>query len=388
MTLRGVLVTVMMLIVVLAVLFFGVAPKQFDKMGNRVDSSVALSVRLEALKLHRSLTVADLHADPLLWRRDFLANNDYGHVDLPRLERGNVALQVFAAVTKVPMGQNYDANSGDSDKLTPLMVANMQPVDTWTSLYQRALYQVSKLKDYEAAAPDRLKMVRSRTDLVALLSSRKADGKPVGAIMALEGAHAIEGRMEYLDGLYEAGYRVFGLAHFFDNEVAGSMHGMEKHGLTELGRQAVARAEELGMVIDLAHASAATISDTLDIATRPVIVSHGGVRATCDVNRNLTDDQILRVADNGGLIGVGYWAGAVCDISTRGIVRAMLHIRDLVGVSYIGLGSDFDGFVTTGFDTSQLAGITQALMNAGFSENDIADIMGGNATKLFYQVLP
>ena len=388
MTLRGVLVTVMMLIVVLAVLFFGVAPKQFDKMGNRVDSSVALSVRLEALKLHRSLIVADLHADPLLWRRDFLASNDYGHVDLPRLERGNVALQVFAAVTKVPMGQNYDANSGGSDKLTPLMVANMQPVDTWTSLYQRALYQVSKLKDYEAAAPDRLKMVRSRADLVALLSSRKADRKPVGAIMALEGAHAIEGRMEYLDGLYEAGYRVFGLAHFFDNEVAGSMHGMEKHGLTELGRQAVARAEELGMVIDLAHASAATISDTLDIATRPVIVSHGGVRATCDVNRNLTDDQILRVADNGGLIGVGYWAGAVCDISTRGIVRAMLHIRDLVGVSYIGLGSDFDGFVTTGFDTSQLAGITQALMNAGFSENDIADIMGGNATKLFYQVLP
>ena len=220
------------------------------------------------------------------------------------------------------------------------------------------------------------------------MTQREQSDQPVGAIMALEGAHALEGKAENLQGLFDAGYRVFGLAHFFDNEVSGSMHGMEKYGLTELGREVVREAESLGMVIDLAHASPAAISDALDQATQPVIVSHGGVRATCDVNRNLTDEQILRIAENGGLIGIGYWDAAICDTTPAGIVAAMMHVRDLVGVSYLALGSDFDGAVLTRFDTSQLAVITQALMDADFSEEEIAAIMGGNAIRLFYQLLP
>jgi microsomal dipeptidase-like Zn-dependent dipeptidase len=380
------------LIVLTAVLVgvvFALLPARLDESMNIVDpAGLDLSVQPAAETLHRQLTVVDLHADPLLWRRDLLMHNDYGHVDLPRLEAGNVALQVFAAATKSPAGQNYDANPSDSDVMTGLMIANRQPPATWGSLYARALHQVGKLVELEQQVPGRLRIVRTATDLESLLEARNSGAGAVGAIMALEGAHALEGKLENLRGLFDAGYRVFGLAHFFDNEVAGSMHGMDKYGLTELGRQAVREAEALGMVVDLAHASPAAFSETLDMATRPVIVSHGGVRATCKVNRNLSDEQIRRVAANNGLIGIGYWDGAVCDISPAGIVAAMQHVRDLVGVSYLALGSDFDGSVLTRFDTSQLAVITQALLEAEFSEQEIAAIMGGNAVRLFYETLP
>lgn len=379
---------ILILVVIALVLFFGVMPTQVDKAANRADpGDLDLSVGAAALALHETLNVVDLHADPLLWRRDLLKEHDYGHVDIPRLVQGNVAVQVFAAATKSPANQNYDSNPSDSDMLTSLMVANLQPPATWGSLYERALYQAEKLRNLEKRAPDRLSFIRSAADLETLMSARAEKRRPVGGIMALEGAHALEGKLENLDGLYNAGYRIFGLAHFFDNEMAGSMHGLEKYGLTELGRQAIHRAEELGMIIDLAHSSPAAIHEVLDIATQPLIVSHGGVKATCDVNRNLDDDMIRRVAANGGLIGVGFWDAAVCNFSPQGIVAAMIHIRDLVGVSYIALGSDFDGGVLTRFDISQIAVITQALMEAEFSEDEIAAIMGGNAIKLFYQVL-
>ena len=379
----------LLVIFFLIVAFFTVVPGYLDRSMNRVDSEgSSLAVGEEATALHARLTVVDLHADPLLWRRNLLVENEHGHVDLPRLEAGNVAIQVFAAATKSPVGQNYDSNPSDSDIMTGLMIANRQPAATWINLYERALYQADKLAEMEARAPSRLKFLRSASDLEALVAVRAREGRPVGAIMALEGAHALEGRLENLQGLFDAGYRVLGLAHFFDNEVSGSMHGIEKYGLTELGREVVAQAEELGMIIDLAHASPAAMAEVLATTRRPVIVSHGGVQATCEVNRNLSDEQIQAIAANNGLIGIGYWDGAVCDTSPEGIVAAMTHVRDLVGVSYIALGSDFDGSVVTRFDTSQLSVLTQALLDAGFSEEDIAAIMGGNALRLFYELLP
>mgnify|MGYP001550596802 CR=1 FL=1 len=379
----------LLLLAVLVAGFFALVPTYLDKNMNRVDPlDSSLAVGEEAAALHARLTVIDLHADPLLWRRDLLVDNDYGQVDLPRLEAGNVAVQVFAAATKSPVGLNYDSNPSDSDMMTGLMIANLQPPATWTSLFERARYQARKLAELEQRAPQRLQVVRTAADLEALMSSRSREGRPVGAIMALEGAHALEGKPENLQRLFDDGYRVLGLAHFFDNEISGSMHGEDKYGLTELGRQVVAQAEEMGMIIDLAHASPAAMAEVLATTSRPVIVSHGGVQATCEVNRNLDDEQIKAVAANNGLIGIGYWDGAVCDTSPQGIVAAMTHVRDLVGASYIALGSDFDGSVATRFDTSQLAVITQALLDANFSEEEIAAIMGGNALRLLYQLLP
>ncbi|MEE4191875.1 MAG: membrane dipeptidase [Halieaceae bacterium] len=369
--------------------FFTLAPRHFDRLSNSVDRSIPLpEVSAAARALHQQLFIADLHADPLLWRRDLTEELSHGAVDLPRLLAGNVGLQVFGSVTKTPRGQNYESNPSDSDVLTYLVIGNLQPVATWTSLYERAIFHVGKLEDLQQRSGGQLKIIRNQDDLAMLVAAREQGQPLVGGLLALEGAQPLEGRLDNLQRLFDAGYRMIGLAHFFDNEVAGSMHGEEKYGLTALGRQVVERAEAMGMVIDLAHASPAAVSDVFDMATRPLVVSHGGVRAVCDANRNLTDVQLHRLAANGGVIGIGYWEAAVCDSSPAGIVAAMNHVRDTIGIQHIALGSDFDGAVTTRFDTSELAVLTQALMDAGYSDADIRAVMGGNVLRVLGQTLP
>ena len=192
----------------------------------------------------------------------------------------------------------------------------------------------------------------------------------------------LEGDIANLDRLYDAGFRMAGLTHFFDNDLAGSMHGIRKGGLTPLGRQVVTRMEAMGMVVDIAHLSPAGVTEVLKTARRPVGSSHGGVQATCKVNRNLSDDQIRGVAATGGLVGIGYWDAAICDTSPASIAKAMKHVRDLVGIQHVALGSDYDGATTVRFDTSHLVQVTQALIDAGFSDDEIRAAMGGNALRV------
>jgi microsomal dipeptidase-like Zn-dependent dipeptidase len=132
------------------------------------------------------------------------------------------------------------------------------------------------------------------------------------------------------------------------------------------------------MIVDVAHSSPATVAEVLAMARRPVVSSHGGVQATCKVNRNLSDAQIKGIAATGGLIGIGYWDGAVCDTSPAAIAKAIAHVRDLVGIDHVALGSDFDGAVTTGFDTAGLINVTQALVDRSFTPEEIRKVMGGN----------
>ena len=365
------------------------APAHFDAMTNQVTRDVPLpAVSERALALHETLFIADLHADPLLWRRDLSRRHDHGMVDLPRLLAGNVGLQVFGSVTKTPANQNYDSNPSDSDVLTALVIGNLQPIATWTSLYERSRYHARKLSALQAENSESLAVITSREELDALAQARLAGQAAVGALLGLEGAQAIEGNLDKLQGLFDEGYRMIGLAHFFDNEVAGSMHGEEKYGLTSLGREVVTKAESLGMVVDIAHSSPAAVADVFEMATKPVVVSHGGVKAVCAYNRNLTDDQLEKLAANGGVIGIGYWDAAVCDDTPAGIVKAMSHVRDLVGIEHLALGSDFDGAVATRFDTSELSVLTQALMDAGYSEADIRAVMGGNVLRVLRATLP
>ncbi|PTS77296.1 peptidase M19, partial [Sphingomonas sp. HMWF008] len=282
------------------------------------------------------------------------------------------ALQVFSSVTKTPKGQNYDANSGDTDNITALTIADLQPPRTWGSLLQRSLWHAQKLDRYAAGSNGQLRVIRTTADLDRLLADRASGKKVVGGMLSIEGLQDLEGKFSNLDVLYAAGFRMAGLAHFFDNDVAGSMHGEAKGGLTPLGRQVVRRMEAIGMVVDIAHSSHATIAEVLAMARRPVVASHGGVQATCKVNRNLTDAEIRGVARTGGVIGIGYWDAAICSTKPEAAAAAIAHVRDLVGIDHVGLGSDFDGAVTTGFDSSQIAAVTQALIDRGFSDADIA----------------
>ena len=368
-------------LLIAAILFFILAPGMVEKSMNKVQP-VALKITPRALALQKTLDVADMHADSLLWKRDLLARSDRGQVDLPRLQAGHYALQVFSSVTKTPKHQNYDANSGDTDNITQLVMADLQPVRTWNSLLQRSLYHAEKLKRFADRSNGQLRLITTPADLQKLVADRRADSGVVGAMLSIEGLQDIEGKIDNLDKLYAAGFRMAGLAHFFDNDIAGSMHGVKKGGLTPLGRAVVARMEKLGMVVDVAHASHQTVGEVIAMARRPIMSSHGGVQATCKVNRNLTDDEIRGIAKTGGVIGIGYWDAAICSNKPEDAAKAIAYVRDLVGIEHVGLGSDFDGAVTTGFDASQVAAITQALLDRGFSDDDIRKVMGGNVIRV------
>ena len=370
------------LIAAAALGFFGFAPGYVEGSMNQIDGKPLIAVSDEAKALHKTLQIVDLHSDTLMWNRDLNDSVSRGHMDFPRLQTGNVALQLFSSVTKTPKNQNYDGNGADTDNITLLTIAQLQPVKTWSSLAERSLYHAQKRDAAVAGSNGAIKAVDTAGQLDALLSARQKDKPAVGAMLTIEGLQNLEGKAANLDRLYDAGFRMAGLTHFFDNELAGSMHGLKKGGLTPFGRDIVKRMESKGMIIDIAHLSHTGVAEVLAMATRPVVSSHGGVQATCKVNRNLTDDEVRGVAKTGGVIGIGYWDGALCDTSPRAAAKAMKHVRDLVGIEHVALGSDYDGATTVRFDTSQLVQVTQALMDEGFSPAEIRAVMGENALRV------
>ncbi|HYP53573.1 MAG TPA: dipeptidase [Pyrinomonadaceae bacterium] len=389
-TRRKVAVAVALLLAAGLAVFFFVVPPVAERILNNVGHAPPYEASARARELHRLLLVADMHADSLLWGRDLLARATRGHADVPRLVEGNVALQVFATVTKTPRGLNIERNEGDSDNIIFAALAQRWPARTWRSLKERALYQATRLRRTAERSQGKLVVVETKGDLARHLErrAREPEAGLVAALLAVEGAHALEGDPSNVEALYAAGFRMMSPAHFFDNEMAGSAHGTAKGGLTGAGREMVRRMEARGMTVDLAHSSARTFDDVLAMATRPVVVSHTGVRGTCDNARNLSDGQLRGVARTGGLVGVGYWPTATCGEDARSIARAVRHAAGVVGVEHVALGSDFDGAVAVPFDTSGLAQLTDALIAEGFADEDIAKIMGGNFLRLLSETLP
>lgn len=355
---------------------------------NRTTFIAPYAASARARALHETLTVADLHADSLLWGRDLLARGDRGHVDVPRLIDGNVALQVFAASTKSPRHLNIERNTGDSDDVVLLAIAQGWPPATWRSLLARALHLAARADGFAARSGGRFAIIRTRADLAAHLARRTPSWPVTAGLLAIEGAHALDDDPANVDVVADAGYRMMSPSHFFDNAFGGSAHGVEKGGLTEAGREMVERMERRRMLVDVAHASAATIADVLAIASRPVIASHTGVRGVVDNARNLSDQQLRAIAETGGLIGIGFWPTASGGDDAGAIARSIRHATDVAGMDHVGLGSDFDGAVPTPFDASGLVQITDALIDAGFADEEIGKVMGGNVIRILGEALP
>ena len=376
-----------LLLLILLIAFFGVGAV-VERFLNRLDPVTLPEVTGAARALHASSLVADMHADSLLTGRDLLRRSRVGHVDLPRLQAGGVGLQFFTAATVAPLGLNIESNESDAfDLLTLLGIAQLSPF-AWRGPLGRAQLQADRLEATIAGSGGALVPVRTRADLEALLAQRARGGGPIGALVGIEGAHALEGDLANLDVVVARGFRMIGLTHFFDNEFAGSAHGVHKTGLTGLGRALVSRMQELGVLIDLAHVSPRSIDEVLAMATRPTVVSHGGVKGTCPSERTLSDEHVRAIAAGDGVIGIGYWETAICGREPRQVVAAMRHVVSLVGDDHVGLGSDYDGATTVGFDTSQLAALTQQLLDEGFSDESIRKILGGNVVRVLLEVLP
>lgn len=377
---------VLLVLVVLAFIFL---PGILEGQMNGIAATTRKAPSLRAKEFHKKLFVADMHADTLLWNRDLLKRSSRGHVDLPRLQQGNVGFQAFTIVTNAPRGMNNDRTDGNNLNLTtPLAILQLWPVRTWSSLTERTIYQCQKLDDAAARSQGNLMVIRTANDLKNFLERRKNAPSMVAGMLGVEGAHALDGKLENLDRVYDAGVRMMAPTHFFDNDLGGSAHGIEKGGLTPKGREWVKKMEQKKMIVDLAHASPKVIDDVLAMATRPVVVSHTGVRVTCGGLRNITDDQIRAISKTGGVICIGYFFAAVCGQDAKAIAKAIKHTVEIGGIDHVGLGSDYDGSVYTPFDTAHLDEITDALIEEGFSDEQIAKIMGGNILRVVQETLP
>ena len=380
------ILAILLLIYLLAIF---IAPPLFEKNLNLVEFKTPRQLSSEAKDLYYSLPfIADLHCDALLWDRDLTKRVNYGHVDFPRMQEANVALEAFTIVTKSPKGQNFTSNSTDTfDMITLLNFLQGRGPDKWFSLYERADYQARELHQFTKKFDDKFFVITSQKELQQYIEQRKTDKSLIAGFLGIEGAHCLEGKLENVQQLYDERIRMMAPTHFFDNKLGGSAHGISGEGLTEFGESVIKEMNRLNMIIDLSHISPKMIDDILELSTRPLIVSHTGVKGTKNSPRNLSDDHIIRIAEKGGLIGIGFFKGAV-NGEIIDIVAAIKYVRDLVGIEHVALGSDFDGAATTPIDITGLPYIVQGLMDADFPKQEIEAVMGENVKQFLLTNLP
>jgi len=373
----------MLALVAVYFLFVLIAPSILEKSKNKTTLAKPYVISDAAATLFSELSfVADLHCDALLWNRDLTKEQSYGHVDFPRMQKGNVALQAFTIVSKSPAGQNFYKNDGDSfDMITALSIGQGQSIRTWFSLFNRAIYQCKKLHRFAKRFNNQFIVVKSKSDFQRLLDRRKTGSNVIGGLLGVEGGHCLEGKIENVDKLYTAGVRMLGPTHFFDNEMGGSAHGLSGEGLSEFGFEVIRKMEEKSMIMDVAHSSEAIIDDILEHFNGPILTSHTGVKGTYETPRNLSDRHLQEIAKRGGIIGIAYFPGAIGNDGIPGIVRAMKYTRDLIGINHVALGSDFDGSVTTPFDITGFGLLVDEMLKQGFTAFEIKAIMGENVKR-------
>jgi membrane dipeptidase len=331
------------------------------------------------MELHREALVVDTHCDTLKclmpmftlprdsqWddRSDFGmgVRSSLGHIDLPRLREGGVDCQVFAI-------------SSVRERTRPYAL-------------RTAMEMISLFYGECEAHSDVVTPVTTHGEIL----EAAYEGK-VAAMLSIEGADIIEGKVGLLSVYHRLGVRMVGLVHSLRNELAdGVADERTGGGISMLGVEAVEELERLGMLIDVSHLSDAGFWDLIEIAKGPVMASHSNARAVCDHPRNMTDDMIRAMAERGGVMGMNFAPGFVhpTKATVQGVVNHIDHIVDLVGPDHVGLGSDFDGIPYTpeGLeDVTLMPNITAELVGRSYSDEDIKKILGLNHLRLMKEVL-
>jgi membrane dipeptidase len=323
----------------------------------------------EARALHARFPAIDLHADSLMWARwvgyDLQERHDPplpwaalgGHVDVPRLREGGIGAQFFGLVS-LPIGQRR-------------------------GLAAVVHEQIDALEQAVSTRPDRLRLARSREDVDAACAVGA-----VAALLGVEGAHALEGDLGELERLSHRGVRYLGLCHFSANEACYPAYGRgrrDTEGLTPFGKDVVRRCEALGIIVDLAHINRRGFLDACALATRPPIVSHAGVVGAHAHWRNVDDEQLRAVAERGGCVGVMFCPQFLGGDGLAPVVRHLDHIVHVCGEDAPALGSDWDGFIVPTSelrDAAHLPLLTDALLQAGWSDRAIAKVLRENALRV------
>lgn len=210
----------------------------------------------------------------------------------------------------------------------------------------------------------------------------------IAAFLSCEGGHGLEGRLERLDDLYGRGVRSFQLVHYAQNTL-GDVQTLPPvyNGLSPFGRDAVRKLNRLGMVVDVAHASFATVKATVEITTAPIMLSHSHLQSdTSPHPRLITVEHARLVSSTGGLIGA--WPSGFANRTLADFVDQTMRLIDAVGVDHVGLGTDMDGNFKPVFSNyRQLPDWAAGLRSKGLSEADLAKVVGGNAVRVLSQVL-
>jgi microsomal dipeptidase-like Zn-dependent dipeptidase len=386
---------------------------------------------LDWQQIHHEATIVDLHIHPSMQQQLFRRNLNLRYV-IDRTLHGN-PLNVRASFPLLHDG-GYDVifsalyvpERGIVDDFPIIKVFRLSRPRMWQKLIASPPYDatIKVMSDMEAAvaastADAAMQITRSVAELDAILSQPKGP-RPIAVIHAVEGAHSL-GRedasdgdvMSHLDTLYQRGVITITLAHFYPNRVVNPCYPFPEDiarlasnsalwrdptlGLTDLGKQVVERMIELGMLIDLSHATPAARSQIYDIADAsgrsvPLLATHAGAYAINPSPYNLTDWEIQRIARDGGVVGVifmPYWL--MPKESGQGLNFIARHIQYLVqvgGEDLAGIGTDFDGFSVPPDDldnVSQLSRLTQRLVADGHSESAIKKVLGGNALRAIRQ---
>lgn len=339
-----------------------------------------------ALELHRQVPVVDLLVGTVLFRRTFLEPAGRGHVDLPRLRAGGVRLVGMSIATRFPDLQGtLSAVQFLSLGVPPrLLRSDLALVREF----------VRRIDEWSSTSRGAFRVVRTGADLDVVL----APGGPVGAFIGVQGAQALQGDPRNVARLQAMGVRMLSLAHVMDNAMAGSGTGRRAGGLTPPGRQALAEAERVGVLVDLAHASSRTIRDAVALATVPPVLSHTGFveragsrsrwRRYSAATRNVPVADARLVAEAGGVVGVTAAAQLLGGESVRDFVDALRFAIDELGPDHVAIGSDMDGALRTVIDAAGMPRVTDGLLAAGVRDDVVAAVMGANAIHALRRVLP
>jgi membrane dipeptidase len=322
-----------------------------------------------ARKLHGEAIVADLHCDTvylfdgLKGPYQFAGENTLGHVDLPRLIRGGVNVQCFA-VCVIPQHKPCGA-----------LRRTLAYFEHFTRVMGENKGSVTIIRDLDG------------------LEKSLVEGK-LAALLTVEGGEALEGELEVLHSLYRLGMRGMGLTWNYRNELADGVDvGAAAGGLTKFGRAVVSEMNRLGIMVDASHLSPRSFYDVLEHSSSPVVVTHANAAGLCSHRRNLDDNQLHLLREQGGVIGICFYPGFLNSSGSASMENVLDHfcyIAERFGTDILAVGSDFDGIdktVTSLPDVSALPALTAGLLARGFSDVEVRDILGGNFIRVLGRIL-
>ncbi|MBK7499086.1 MAG: membrane dipeptidase [Ignavibacteriales bacterium] len=318
--------------------------------------------------IHSKYTLIDLHndvlevmiGDPNYHLADL---HNYNHTDIPRLQQGGVDIQFFSIW--------------------------VSPTE-YTNYFNQALVMRDLFYSELAANTSAIEQATTMNQALEINEQNK-----IAAVIGVEGGHHIEESIDKLVQLYNAGMRYLTIT--WNNSISWAISAADSRtttqGLNSFGRQVIRTLDSLGVIIDVSHTGIKTIQDILQETNNPIVATHSGARSIKNHTRNLYDWQIQDIANSGGVVGIVFYppfltSNPPADISD--VIQHVDHIVNLVGVDYVAIGSDFDGIgtnVVLGLeDVSKYPDLTLALLEHGYTEQEVAKFLGGNFKRVFEEV--